>query len=50
VLELVSDQRIHARTLEWYRRQSKIHTLQNAVERLTELHRELDAVPAAANG
>jgi glycosyltransferase involved in cell wall biosynthesis len=46
VLKLVSDRRIHARTFECYRRQSKIYNLQNAVERLTELHRELDAAPA----
>jgi glycosyltransferase involved in cell wall biosynthesis len=46
VLELASDRRIHARTFECYRRQSKIYNLQNVLERLTELHQELGAAPA----
>jgi glycosyltransferase involved in cell wall biosynthesis len=49
VLELASDGRIHARTLECYRRQLKIYSLQNAVERLTELHRDLGAGPSATS-
>ncbi len=41
VLRLSTDTAIHARTLDWYHRIAPIYTLQNALEQLNALHREL---------